>query len=213
MQLNKKHLTEEQWAEKMRDAESHLRCAFELYQWQQDEGRLWLHEHPLASSWNLDFVKEFLEQPGVKKVRGDICQWGMMAHDKDGHPQKVFKPTGCATNSEHLAAKMARRCKGTHDHVPLMEGRAAGAAEYPKPLVKGILEGLLEEMRARGLQRPGELGALDAEDPEVEWSEWPEWEEQVQQQEPKQGEEEIFLDAISGEDWTQGRLQKPKRKN
>ena len=198
MQLNKKHFTEEQWRKKMQEAESHLRFAFELYQWQQDEGRLWLHEHPLgASSWNLDFVKSFLEKPGVKKVRGDMCQWGMQTHDSKGNPQAVLKPTGWATNSEHLAAKMARRCKENHEHVPLMEGRAAAAAVYPKPLVKGILEGLLEEMRARGLQREGELGSLDAEEPEVEWSDWPEWGEEVRQQQCP-AEKETYIDAISG---------------
>ena len=192
MQLNRKHFTDEEWKAKMEDAKAHLRFAFELYRWQQDEGRLWLHEHPLgASSWNLDFVKEFLEAPEVMKVRGDMCRWGMKAPSGEN----ILKPTGWATNSKHLAVALARRCKGGHQHIPLMEGRAAGAAIYPPQLVKGILEGLIKEMRTRGLQHDGEIGSLDAEEPDTDWNAYKhEWQPTKEEQE----EEEVFYDSVSG---------------
>ena len=57
MQLNRKFYDEQTWSDMVAAADVHLQFVFELYEWQQVEGRLWLHEHPEgAFSWKKSFV-------------------------------------------------------------------------------------------------------------------------------------------------------------
>ena len=141
----------------MREAEEHIRFVFELYSWQEAEGRLWLHEHPDgASSWKLDFVEAALRRPGVMRVKGHMCPWGMTSTDVDGSTQLVLKATGWATNSKRIAQVVSKQCDNPgksedlqHRHATLTGGRAKACEVYPVALVKAILEALLLEMEER----------------------------------------------------------------
>ena len=53
----------------------------------------------------------------------------------------VKKPTGFMTSSKCIARALNARCTGGHDHVPLVGGRAAGAAIDSKMFCKTIVTG------------------------------------------------------------------------
>ena len=53
----------------------------------------------------------------------------------------VKKPTGFMSSSRCIIHELDRKCTGDHDHVPLMGGRAAGAAIYPQALCEAICRG------------------------------------------------------------------------
>ena len=56
----------------------HLEFCIELYEMQIEMGLYFLHEHPLgAASWGNEKMKELMRIPGVIKVAGDMCQFGM----------------------------------------------------------------------------------------------------------------------------------------
>ena len=59
----------------------------------------------------------------------------------------VLKPTGFMTNSPEIARELARLCPRNHSHVPLVGGRAAGAAIYPEKLCMAICRGLAAQKR------------------------------------------------------------------
>ena len=119
------------------EGKRHIEFCLELYQLQMNEGRLFLHEHPLsASSWKLPGVISLLQRTGVYKVRGDMCSQNMVITDREG-PAKAYKPTGWMSNSIHILNELNRLCTnngGPHDHrhANLQNGRAAKAAVYPE---------------------------------------------------------------------------------
>ena len=77
----------------------HRTFCIELYTIQLEAGRLLLHEHPQsASSWNVPEVVKLSEAPGVVKVVGHMCQYGMKSQDEQG-VGLVKKPTAFMTNS------------------------------------------------------------------------------------------------------------------
>ena len=87
--LTRRHDSEENWNAMLDEARDHMHIVCELYQWQCEEGRLDLHEHPdRATSWHEDCL------PGVRRVRTDMCRFGMIANDIDGAKQLVVKPNG-----------------------------------------------------------------------------------------------------------------------
>ena len=131
-------------------AKRHLRVAVRAYRRQLDEGRLFLHEHPWsAASWKEPEMAALAADPRCIVVRGAMCAWGMMAHDDEGQPGFVRKHTGWLTNSRCIAAALSEDCPGDHRHVRLIGGgRAHRARIYPPKLVKAILRGLAEELRA-----------------------------------------------------------------
>ena len=58
--LNKKHMSPEDWNKGYRKATEHIKFVFELYDIQVRSGRYFLHEHPAtATSWRLPVVTEF----------------------------------------------------------------------------------------------------------------------------------------------------------
>ena len=62
--------------------------------------------------------------------------------EKNGKMGLVKKPTGYMTSSNCIAQALNVRCIGGHDHVPLVGGRAVGAAIYPKMLCQAIVNGV-----------------------------------------------------------------------
>ena len=49
------------------------------------------------------------------------------------------------TSSRVIAQALNVRCTGGHDHVPLVGGRAAGAAIYPKMLCEAIITDVIKQ--------------------------------------------------------------------
>eukprot|EP00973_Karenia_brevis_P088093 12215287-Karenia_brevis.AAC.1 len=58
-----------------------------------------------------------------------MCAYGMTSHDEKGEGL-VYKPTSFATNSQHVAKHLNKKCSNTcgshhhHRHVHLINGRA-----------------------------------------------------------------------------------------
>ena len=138
-----------EWIKKYNDlvnkAIRHVQVCIEIYNYQRKKGRLFLHEHPwLAKSWKISNMISLVECDDVILVRADMCHFGMVTRiGKVGGPTgPAKKPTGFLTNSAHIAEELNHRCPGDHVHIPLMGGRAAGAAIYPEKLCEAVCRGL-----------------------------------------------------------------------
>ena len=60
----------------------HLTRSIELYRDQMRDGLYFLHEFPSGStSVLLPILQDLLKTPGVMKVRGPMCFWGMKSSD------------------------------------------------------------------------------------------------------------------------------------
>ncbi len=64
-----------------------------------------------------------------------------------GGTGRAKKPTKFLTNSPEIARELGWRCQGGHCHVPLVGGRAAAAAEYPRGLCEAIVRGLIRQKK------------------------------------------------------------------
>ncbi len=120
----------------------HIRFCVSLYWEQIKHGRYFLHEHPAsATSWKLTDIKQLLLHPGVVKVVGHMCAYGMKSVDEK-FEGLVKKPTGWLTNSPYIAEQVSALCsnrwKGQlHRHVHLRSGRAKAAEVYPLKTLRG----------------------------------------------------------------------------
>ena len=134
----------------------HLTRCIELYKEQIRDGLYFLHEFPSGSSSVFEPVlQDLLRMPGVFKVKGPMCFWGMTSSDSQGEGP-VKKETYWVTNSRFIAAELDRECTNKtggqpwHRHVHLVDHRAHAARIYPPALVAAILRGLREQLRATG---------------------------------------------------------------
>ena len=145
--LNRRKLGETLWRARIEEATRHLVFCCALYFEQMKRGDYFLHEHPAgASSWQTPAMVRLSAAPGVVRVTGDMCAHGMWQTDKEG-PGLVRKPTGFMTNSPCLAERVGLRCRGGHRHIPLLNGRARQAQEYPDGLCRAICLGIQEQLR------------------------------------------------------------------
>jgi hypothetical protein len=85
-----------------------------------------------------------MAQDDARRVHTYMCQFGMMSRigGVGSELGPVLKPTGFMTNSVHIANELQKVCPRYHAHVPLVVGRAAGAAIYPPGLCRAICRGL-----------------------------------------------------------------------
>ena len=76
-----------------------------------------------------------------------MCRFNMTTHvrERNGPRGLVKKPTGFITSSRCIAAQLDAKCDGTHSHVHLVGGRAAGAQVYPEDLCRAILRGVVRQ--------------------------------------------------------------------
>ena len=112
-------------AEYLKEGRAHLRFVVKLYNIQLDEGRHYLHEHPdQAASWAEKEMVQLLKHPRSLVVTSDQCEYGLPTPGPDGTPTPAKKPTRWATSSKQMAARLSKRCTGTHKHQPLLSGRA-----------------------------------------------------------------------------------------
>ena len=114
-------------------AMKHLEFCFLFARMQIRKGRYFLFENlEGASSWSEPCVQRLLRRPGVEVTVADQCQFGLVTKGPSGEPKPTMKPTRFASNSWLLLEELTRRCGHEHDNQPLMGGRAAAAAEYPR---------------------------------------------------------------------------------
>ena len=115
----------------------------EIYRDQLEAGRHFLHEHPMtAKGWAVLEMVAFAQDPRVMSVVGHMCCQGMTAKDGDGIERPVMKPTRWMSSSLCVLMRLEPRCPRNHEHVQLVNGRAAGAAIYPPTLCGNILRGI-----------------------------------------------------------------------
>ena len=89
----------------------HLDCCCMLYRKQMACGAHFLHEHPQgATSWSEPCIQAVLQLQGVRRVRGDQCQFGQVSDT--GNP--IRKATGFMSNSECVLDILNKRCFGRH---------------------------------------------------------------------------------------------------
>ena len=70
------------------------------------------------------------------------------------------KPTKFMSNGPFILAELCLRCDKSHDHQPLVGGRASKAQEYPYESCRAICRGLSRQKQHDKIQsvRPGPLG-------------------------------------------------------
>ena len=76
---NRRRQPEAVWQEGFQKAVAHMKFVFELYEFQVQGGRYFLHEHPAqATSWKLPEVVSFCARyPHLYAVTGAMCQYGL----------------------------------------------------------------------------------------------------------------------------------------
>ena len=71
-------------AEKLRKARVHLSFCMEIYKYQLENGRQFLHEHPLtATSWEMPETMAIQGLPGVDRRTCHQCQYGAVSEGGD----------------------------------------------------------------------------------------------------------------------------------
>ena len=148
--LNKKNLGMK--SELIMQAKAHIRFVVQLYRIQMESGRLFLHEHPCgATSWQLAEIQDIMKKDGVVTTLADQCMYGLKTWSTN---RKILdtpaqKKTRFMTNSEDIAEELKRKCDRSHAHQALMDGRAKGAAIYPRGLCEAVCRGVKKEKQRR----------------------------------------------------------------
>ncbi len=155
----------------------HMNFVAELYQEQMQDGRYFLHEHPLsATSWVLASIDRLGRHPDVTRVHGDRCQFGAEIVSGPQRGQPIKKPTGFMTNAPEIARALNVQCGGTGGlcsrpgggvHQLCSGKHAKDAAKYPRNLCKAMLKGVRNQMREDGLLKNRCFG-LQAPDEDAE---------------------------------------------
>ena len=140
----------------------HMEFVVKLYRKQVEGGRVFVHENPAhAKSWALPCIRKMMRQLGVDVVETDQCMFGLKTWGSS-KAQLVMakKPTRFMTNSRSVGHELSRRCDGTHQHQPLIDGRAKDAARYPPALCRALCRGIAKEKMQRhmGLRAVMEVG-------------------------------------------------------
>ena len=97
----------------------------------------------MAASWFLPDIAEIQKPDDAHKVCTDMFQFAMTSRTGvvGSALDHVWKPAALFTNIRHIAKELNRRCLRDRDHVPLVGGRAAAAAIYPREVSCAILKG------------------------------------------------------------------------
>ena len=139
---------------------------------QHRAGRLFTFEHPAsATSWRLPCVTRLMSLGGIYAAVLDMCQFGMVQEDAMGIGH-IKKATRIVSNSAAIDGLLERRCDGGHRHIPLLNGRAKRAAEYPQALCDAFLDGLSMEKQVKIESELGTLNELSDMCDKQEEQEW-----------------------------------------
>ena len=132
---------------RMEEARVHLKFTCEIYNDRHRRGKWFLHEHPaLATSWGELSIKKILKLSGVDSIRADQCKFGLVT-PSDGGPKPALKPTRFMSKSPEMLMHPSRKCDRIRKHQPLVSGRCAAAAFYPRGLVRAILRGIRDTLK------------------------------------------------------------------
>ena len=145
--LAKKYWNEDK-EKMMNEAKEHIRFVMRMYKLQWESGRYFLHEHPAeASSWYMKEVQDMMTLDGVQVTRADQCMYGLKtwSNIKGKLDTPARKTTRFMTNSDGVAKELQKRCDAKHEHQALVDGRAKGAAIYPRALCEAICKGIAKE--------------------------------------------------------------------
>eukprot|EP00435_Cladocopium_sp_Y103_P001618 s5475_g1.t1 len=145
----------------------HLEFSMRVFEWQVRRGKIAIFEHPdLSRAWDEECVQRAATLPGVERVRGDQCQFGLRIEPGQ---DLSLKPTGFLLNSKAIAKRLAKRCAGDHQHLRLEGGHRTKLAErYPPKLCQAIVQGLKDEVEA---QRMGTTWLVDLSKESQVWAE------------------------------------------
>ena len=91
---------------------------------------------------------------GVYVGEADHCMFGLKPWGAIKSQLMLAKrPTSFMTNSQVLGRELSRKCDKSHEHQPLLDGRAKDAARYPPGLCRAICRGISAEkmLRACGI--------------------------------------------------------------
>jgi len=149
----------------------HLRFCCEIYEMQANEGRYFLHEHPMnATSWQENSVQNMLKRPDVATSIAHQCQYGLQAPEGRYEGEPVFKPTRFMSNGAHILARLSRQCTGRAGQCSRPEGGkhvhiegtkiSKHCQRYPRALCKAILVGLHDQLRHDHRIESGMIGIL-----------------------------------------------------
>ncbi len=154
----------------------HVDFMVSLYREQIDGGRYFLHEHPSwATSWELQKMEELMATPGVRRIHGDQCQFGLEIRRGEHQGSPLKKPSGFLSNSEHVLKALSRKCQGQGGECSRPAGgrhqlcsgiHAKDAAKYPRELCRAVLKGVTAQLRADRLLKNGCFGVQVADDEE-----------------------------------------------
>ena len=141
--LNYRNMTPKELEAKLKAAIDHLDFALKMCEIQAKNGRYFVFEHPVqARSWSLSLVKRLFKYKDVTTVDFDFCQLGMHSQ---GYPAR--KRTRIMTNSLCISKRLSRfQCDHSHQHIPLMNGRAGACQVYPRNFCAQLCLGLKEEL-------------------------------------------------------------------
>lgn len=192
--LSKNKRTEEENEAIRKGGVEHLEISVECYYHQMENGRFFLHEHPLpAASWKEPCMRKLLEDGRTYVVRSPMCRWNMTAEDQQGIGF-VRKETQYVTNSKVMAEALTAKCTGDHRHVHLVNGRARKAQVYPAKLVRAILKAIKRELHNCGeLSHFGEAIGIGPVPASV--SNEPQEEMVVEENIPEKG---MYFDTVTG---------------
>ena len=155
MNLNWHKMSPEEQKQRKKVAREHQEFCFRLCKIQIRSRRYFLHEHPhRAASWREDTMEELGAQEDVVVTTADQCAYGL-ATQGPHVTAPAQKPTKFMTYAPRIAAEPRKRCpnrmthtKKRHEHVPLMNGCARAAQEYPNRACKAICRGILQQIEA-----------------------------------------------------------------
>ena len=84
-----------------------MRFICEVYEYQVEKGRLFLHEHPIAAtSWCEASIRKVWKLEGVESVVTDQCMFGLRTTDQQGKTQYAMKKTRFLSNSEEILREL-----------------------------------------------------------------------------------------------------------
>ena len=101
----------------------------------------------------MEEVKKLEQDEGVDIYTADQCMYGLKTWGFQGRTMvSAKKKTKFMTNCESIGKELNIKCDGSHEHQPLIGGRAADAARYPVGLCRAICRGICNAMKENVMQ-------------------------------------------------------------
>lgn len=146
-------------------ARIHLKFCAQIYKYQLDNGRYFLHEHPRgAISWLEPLVTSIMNEHRVVCVEADVCAFGLTSTFMNGEPGPAMKPTRFMTNSPHVAHALNAKC--VNRGVRVTKTMAASTFQAPRPHeMKRIVRRVTRRLNDRAIIEDRRIG----DDEQIKW--------------------------------------------